>query len=195
MRILWCTLCALGGIVIIACGPKQIDDKNYLTFAGQAMQDILPPMMQTLKEHVDKDGFANAVKFCSTFAGEYGRGKNAEWSKKAQADFGIKVFRFRRISDRNRNPQNAPDMKQAEILTAWRANGAKPTLYRDGARLITLHPIKIPMEMCLGCHGDSEHLDKSAAVEIAKLYPHDRATGYKLGELRGAFVTEATLGQ
>jgi len=159
------------------------------------MQDILPPMMKTLKEHVDKDGFAQAVAFCSTFASEFGKGKNAEWSQKAQAEFGIKAFRFRRISDRTRNPQNAPDMKQSEILTAWRSNGPKPVLYRDGARLITMHPIKIPMEMCLGCHGDSEHLDKKAAIAIAKLYPYDRATGYKLGDLRGAFVTEATLGQ
>ncbi len=40
-------------------------------------------------------------------------------------------------------------------------------------------------EMCLTCHGTDVRTDVKA--EIARLYPEDKALGFKLGELRGAF--------
>ncbi len=39
---------------------------------------------------------------------------------------------------------------------------------------------------CLACHGSAEQIAEPVRTELQSLYPHDRATGYKPGELRGA---------
>ncbi|HRP69052.1 MAG TPA: DUF3365 domain-containing protein [Turneriella sp.] len=180
-------------VFFIACNKAKRDDAQYLAFASQAMQDVMPQMMQTVKQEVDKNGYASAVTFCSGFAAEFGKNKNVEWGKLATHDINAKSFRFRRISEKNRNPNNRADAKQSVILAQWLKEGATPTLYRDGTRVTTMHPIKISMPMCLGCHGDAATVDKKAIGEIKRLYPNDLATGYKLGDLRGAFVTEIEL--
>lgn len=40
--------------------------------------------------------------------------------------------------------------------------------------------------LCLACHGADAQIDDSVKASIAKNYPHDRATGYVLGQVRGA---------
>jgi hypothetical protein len=39
---------------------------------------------------------------------------------------------------------------------------------------------------CLVCHGSAEQIPETVRAELQTLYPHDRATGYKPGDLRGA---------
>ncbi len=45
--------------------------------------------------------------------------------------------------------------------------------------------------VCLACHGQS--LAPSVTAKLAELYPHDLATGYREGDLRGAFVVTQKL--
>jgi hypothetical protein len=40
---------------------------------------------------------------------------------------------------------------------------------------------------CVVCHGDREVLSEDLRALLEQEYPHDRATGYRPGELRGAF--------
>jgi hypothetical protein len=40
--------------------------------------------------------------------------------------------------------------------------------------------------LCLACHGET--IDPAVAGKIAELYPEDKATGFREGDLRGAFV-------
>lgn len=39
--------------------------------------------------------------------------------------------------------------------------------------------------VCLTCHGEA--IPQGVADKVKALYPHDMATGYKLGQIRGAF--------
>jgi hypothetical protein len=41
--------------------------------------------------------------------------------------------------------------------------------------------------LCLACHGAPEQQSPELRAALGKAYPHDAATGYALGELRGAF--------
>jgi hypothetical protein len=41
--------------------------------------------------------------------------------------------------------------------------------------------------LCLACHGSIEQQSPELRTALAKAYPHDAATGYALGDLRGAF--------
>ena len=40
-------------------------------------------------------------------------------------------------------------------------------------------------KVCLTCHGSE--IEEGLAFRIKELYPNDRAIGFKLGEIRGAF--------
>ena len=40
--------------------------------------------------------------------------------------------------------------------------------------------------LCLACHGADAQIDDSVKASLAKNYPHDHATGYVLGQVRGA---------
>ncbi len=41
--------------------------------------------------------------------------------------------------------------------------------------------------LCLACHGATAQQSEELRAALAAAYPHDAATGYELGELRGAF--------
>ena len=99
-----------------------------------------------------------------------------------------------RVSVRYRNPQSYPEPWQQDVLDQFSATLAKDPQTpvsqlehfewdgRGGARYlkaITIAPL------CLTCHG--EQLDRTVADQLGADYPHDRATGYRLGDLRGAF--------
>jgi hypothetical protein len=103
-----------------------------------------------------------------------------------------------RVSSRFRNPLNAPTAWQREALGELQA--AMPAVQQSGM----LDPASLPEHfevdgrggarylkaiaiapLCLTCHG--EVVADGVAKQLGDDYPFDRATGYRLGELRGAF--------
>jgi hypothetical protein len=46
-------------------------------------------------------------------------------------------------------------------------------------------------EPCLACHG--EGIAPEVKAQLAKDYPHDRSTGYKVGDVRGAVSVKRPL--
>ena len=50
-----------------------------------------------------------------------------------------------------------------------------------------------PGAVCLKCHGTD--LSPEVTAKMTELYPQDKATGYKEGDLRGAFVVVKQLTQ
>jgi hypothetical protein len=118
----------------------------------------------------------------------------AEASSKAM---GLKVGR---TALKVRNPANAPDAFETRVLedfVAKIAAGGDPaklehaeTVTENGQKLFRyMKAIPTAAVPCLTCHGSDLAPDLKA--EIDKLYPSDQATGFKAGDLRGAFtVTE-----
>ena len=45
--------------------------------------------------------------------------------------------------------------------------------------------------LCLQCHGTA--IPAEVADKLAELYPHDKAVGYREGDIRGAFVVTSLL--
>ena len=105
---------------------------------------------------------------------------------------------IRRVSFKNRNPNNIPDAYESRMLHLMEKDHAKGTLkvyYEDFATTSGekaykyMEPIIIK-ELCLHCHDTKNAIDPEALVQIKKLYPNDKAMDYKTGDLRGAiFVT------
>ena len=47
--------------------------------------------------------------------------------------------------------------------------------------------------LCLTCHGAAENIPENVEARLAIEYPHDRATGYALGQVRGAVTIKQPL--
>ena len=105
-------------------------------------------------------------------------------------------MRVSRVSLRNRNPGNAPNGWQKDVLLAFEeraANGQnagaltwQDTTETDGGMEYRFMKAIPTGGVCLACHGEA--LDPAVAEKIAELYPEDKATGFSEGDLRGAFV-------
>jgi len=140
--------------------------------------------MAELFKAMEQGGPAAAIPKC--------RDVSPEMEQKLSAE-GLRV---RRVSLKNRNPQHAPDEFERAALEAWQKDldaGEKvlnPVAKRtpDGYRV--MQAIRIPGALCLKCHGtpgEPEEIDAAMIQKLKVLYPEDKATGYRLGDLRGAF--------
>ena len=103
-----------------------------------------------------------------------------------------------RTSLRLRNPENAPDDWERSVLEAFEARkaaGEDPkTLERwevvksGGARVFRYMKAIPTGKPCLACHGGD--IKPAVAAKLDELYPEDRARGFAVGDIRGAFTIE-----
>lgn len=116
-----------------------------------------------------------------------------------------KGWRITRISDRVRNPLlGMADAWEQQTLARFRERHAQGEAYPGMSRSEVVsapsgryfrYMQAIPVqEVCMNCHGPTEELAPAVREALAKQYPHDRATGYQVGELRGAFSVKRALG-
>ncbi len=157
--------------------------KEVLKTGKEASKTLLKTLGGNMKKHMKAGGAVEALSFCSVNAA----GLTAEVSAK----FGEKVD-VKRITLKPRNPANMAEGSEKKILEALdtlKSNGVKMPRYllqkvESGYKYYK--PLVINKRVCLKCHGDS--IDKDLAAEIKKRYPTDMATGYRMGDLRGAIV-------
>jgi Protein of unknown function (DUF3365) len=107
-------------------------------------------------------------------------------------------WQVRRVGTRVRNPlTGSPDAWEQGQLAAFArriAAGEAPegvtawavVVEPDGQAQRYMRPI-ITAPLCLTCHGAVAARSATLRAALAREYPHDAATGYAAGELRGAF--------
>ncbi len=132
-----------------------------------------------------KNGAVDAIASCQTLS--------PDLATNAFDEFGFEVSR---TALRLRNPENGPDEWEQKILQLFQdkiASGADPAKLEfhevittaEGDKLFRyMRPIMMA-DMCTTCHGTD--LKQDVKAEIARYYPDDKAVGFKLGEMRGAF--------
>ncbi len=131
----------------------------------------------------DKSGL-KAVNFCATRAVEI----TAEVQKKLPR--GVIV---RRVASKYRNEANKPDSIDTKVLEQFQKEidnktfVKKPTVVDVNGTKRVYVPILVS-KACIKCHG--KNIDPKIATVIKKYYPNDKATGFKVGDLRGAMVAE-----
>ncbi|MFA5924099.1 MAG: DUF3365 domain-containing protein [Methylococcaceae bacterium] len=123
--------------------------------------------------------------------------KAPELAKAISAEQGMAV---KRVSLKNRNPvMGAANAWQTKVLNDFetrKAAGEDPATLAYAE--VVDHEFRfmkaIPTAaVCLGCHGTN--LSPAVTAKLTELYPQDQATGYKEGDLRGAFVVVKNLAQ
>lgn len=126
-----------------------------------------------------------AIEVCRTRAPEIA----ARLSRESGATVGRTALRVR-------NPANAPDSLQRDVLEQFsadlasgKAQGPIEAVFEinRGGEVERRYMRAIPTDsLCLTCHGKS--LAPELAAAIARDYPADQATGFEQGQLRGAFT-------
>ncbi|MEZ5384772.1 MAG: DUF3365 domain-containing protein [Prosthecobacter sp.] len=134
-----------------------------------------------LAEAISKDGPSGALSVCSE--------KAPQIAKEVSKAHGVTL---RRATHKPRNPKNAADDVEKATLKAFMAalakgEAPKPQVITnaDGSRAF-LAPIVLGNPLCLQCHGTpGKDIAPETLAAIQKLYPDDKATGFKIGDLRG----------
>lgn len=150
---------------------------------------VIGPFMQALiaenKKAVTEGGPESAIKVCKDIA--------PKMAGDISRQQGIKLTR---VSNKVRNPMlGMPDVweqKALKKLEKQLAKGAKPETLEyaevvkepNGKYLRYMKGIVL-QPGCVTCHGSQEEIPASVQARLAEEYPHDQATGYKPGQLRG----------
>lgn len=158
---------------------RQIAQKFFMNLKGE------------LQAAIKEGGPVNAIHVCRTAA----PGIAGELS----TDSGWAVGR---TALKVRNPRNAPSVRERAVLMEFmqRAGDGEDMKTMESAAVIEeggreyLHYMKaIPTAgVCVTCHGSKLSPDLEKAIRAS--YPADAATGYKQGDLRGAFTFVKPLG-
>ncbi|MEZ5898242.1 MAG: DUF3365 domain-containing protein [Hyphomicrobiaceae bacterium] len=182
-------LAPLAALLIAGSVPARSDSaadlEPYAAKARSAVKSMGGALQTKLKEALSSGGPVAAVQVCKTVAPAI-----AEEQSKT---LGMTI---RRTALKVRNPDNAPDALERKVLddfTAQIAAGADVTklehievVTQDGKTLVRyFKAIPTAAAPCLVCHGSN--LSGELKETIDKLYPNDQATGFKEGDLRGAF--------
>ena len=133
-----------------------------------------------LKQAIQSGGPANAISVCSE--------KAPEIAQDLSQESGWKV---KRVSLKPRGKNAMPDAWEQRVLEQFdqrqaAGESAKDMAYMelvDGRfRFMKAQGVE---SVCLGCHAAEVSAEVEAGLE--KYYPDDKARGYTLGQVRGAF--------
>jgi hypothetical protein len=88
----------------------------------------------------------------------------------AKATSEAKNMQIRRVSLRNRSPKAVPDAWERQVLEDFDKRAE-----------------------CLACHGTEKHINEDVQAKIKELYPDDKATGFRPGQIRGAITMKKSI--
>jgi hypothetical protein len=167
------------GLATSACFAQAKPDPAK---AGpEIIAEATTKLIAALTEAIAKDGTASAIGVCSERAPEI--------AAKVGKAHGVTL---RRASEKPRNPKNAATDAEKIILSAFAADLAKheppkpQILPNPDKSTHWFAPIVISNPLCLQCHGAADRdIAQPTLSAIRKLYPNDKATDYKVGDLRG----------
>jgi hypothetical protein len=171
---------ASGGVTIPEIDGAATEAR--ITKARALADDYQQRLKGALKSAIAAGGPAEAVDVCKIEASEIAQSLRREsgWA-------------IGRVSTKPRNPDNVPDAWEQQILEhfaaqrAQKIQGPLEASRMENGRLRYMRAIDTG-PVCLTCHGTE--LSPEVQARINNAYPQDRATGYVLGDLRGAFTLE-----
>lgn len=177
------TLCLLTfAWTAAACSGDDRELDEFAASAARRAGAFQLALRTELTQAMQQGGPAAAIVVCSQRATAIAASASAEGQ------------RVRRIGTRVRNVGNSPSSEDQRALDqfAARAKGDDSPLRArgDDGHMRLYVPIRVG-EACVTCHGDAAALAPEVRDELARRYPDDRATGYAVGDLRGAVVVES----
>lgn len=178
-------------VATLCCMPlafAQADEADMKARADKskaAIGEFFGNLKGQLEAGMKEGGPVNAIKVCNSVA--------PALAQEASTKHKMNVAR---TSLKPRNPKNAPDAWETKVLNSFeerKAKGEAPdtisfaeVVESNGKKEYRFMKAIPTGEVCLKCHG--ENIDPAVKAKLDELYPNDKARGYKLGDLRGAFT-------
>lgn len=172
--------------LMLMSGPALADELSQ--YRDESRATITPFIQQLIAENkkaVMEGGPDSAIKVCRDIA------------PKMSGDISRQQgLRLTRVSLKTRNPLlGTPDTWEQNTLLQFEqrlANGEKPETL-EAAEIVNEPSGKFFRYMkgitlqpgCVACHGSPEQISANVKSRLAEDYPHDQATGYAPGQLRG----------
>ena len=163
----------------------KINKETEIANAKLAIKTYAGALKSELKKAMGEGGPVNAISVCNT--------KAMPITNQVSKEQGLKLSR---VSLKNRNPNNAPNDWQRKVLEDFetRKSTGEDIKSMTYAEVIEQNNSKqfrfmkaIPTgEMCVLCHG--ANIASGVRIKLDELYPEDKATGFNIGDIRGAFV-------
>ena len=180
-------LLLLGAVAVPA---SSVEDR--VAGSRKAVKEFAGELKGELLAALKGGGPVNAVTVCSQ--------KAPAIADRISQNKGWKVGR---TSLKVRNPRNAPDGWERKTLEAFeerRKQGEDigklehSEVVTEGEQSSFRYMKAIPAgELCLTCHG--KEIAPDLAAKLKEQYPEDQATGFSLGEIRGAFTITQPIGE
>jgi hypothetical protein len=178
----------IAAVALLAATSLAHADEAMLLQQARGVASAVPPrLLRTLTEAIDKGGAEGAISVC--------REQAPQMAMAASKSTG---WQIRRVSLNNRNPKGVPDAWERAVLEDFDRRAAagespasleKGELVAEGGTRTYRYMKALPTQpLCLNCHGPVQQLSAPVQARLAELYPGDRATGYAVGQIRGAMT-------
>lgn len=168
----------------------RAEDSSQQAFdrdAQAAIKELATSLKSSLMAAMNDGGPAEAVSVCNLIAPSLA----AEISKK----YGLEIGR---TSLKVRNPANEADAWETDVLQRFETRLASGEAIQkltfkekvgseSGSQWRMMKAIPTD-KVCLSCHG--KKIAEPIQARIEAHYPDDLATGFKLGDIRGAFTVK-----
>lgn len=165
------------------------DASELYDIAETFTSELLNRLGGRLVEVIQNEGVIEAIDVCY---------KEAYEITDELADEIDEVKSIKRVTNKFRNPKNAPDAYEVDALRWFEeqyAKGTKPTSFgqkitkRKGDLIRYYKPMYV-QNKCLLCHGKETDIMPEIAKKINNLYPDDLAKNYNEGDFRGLVRVE-----
>lgn len=177
-------------VLALNCNAGQLATDSEKMAAKAAIKDFAGALRTELKTAMKAGGPVAAIGVCNTQA--------LPISEEVSANHDMTISR---VSLKNRNSTNVPNEWQKTVLENFESQKAagkdlKALVWSetgsvgDGKEFRFMKAIPTDA-VCLACHG--ENISPEVERQLAALYPEDRATGFREGDIRGAFVVTRKL--
>lgn len=183
----------LKNVLLVALVPMAVhadDMAQYKKQSVAAIKEFGGKLKGELQKAMKAGGPVKAITVCSEKAPAIA----SEVSKKHK-------LKIARTSLKFRNPGNKPDAWELKVLKQFeqrKARGEKPAniayaeiVNMDGKKVYRFMKAIPTGKLCLNCHGSQ--IKPEVMSKLKTLYPSDMATGFKQGDIRGAFTVSKEL--
>jgi len=171
-------------LLIYSCNSdkQQISQatKDAAIRYAQGSQKVLA---KGLMQAIESQGIVYAIGFCKDTA-----------EILTHSISNVLNIEISRVSDKNRNPNNAATQEELSYILKVKAQLSKneeiePQYSITGDKVRAYIPITTK-PLCLNCHGNPNHINAEVLDRINDLYPNDKAMNYNDKEVRGIWVVE-----
>ncbi len=185
-----------GGLLIAASSitvVNAVPSEKYQADASDVAKKLVTQLGSVMKEKMKAEGAVGAIDACSVDALRIANDLSRETG-----------WQVKRVATKVRNPlMGMPDAWEQSVLAGFEQRHAQGESLKtmsyskvikesDGSyfRYMKAIPVK---GQCLTCHGSTTEIPGAVRDMLTSRYPHDRAIGYKAGDLRGAISIKMLL--